>query len=110
MSFDVPQVFKRHVFFCMQQRPEGHPRGSCSGQGAAPLWEYLSAKLEVLRKVEIGRTATGCFGFCQAGPVMVVYPEGVWYTPRSSEDIDEIIETHLVGGALVERLAIVPRP
>jgi (2Fe-2S) ferredoxin len=106
---EVPQLYKRHVFACSTQRPAGHPRGSCGQQGAQPLWERLSRRLEAERLGEIGFTAAGCLGFCRAGPLMVVYPEGVWYAPKTAEDIDEIVETHLKGGELVERLVIVPK-
>lgn len=106
---DVPQTYKRHIFLCHQQRPPQHPKGSCMNSGAKPLWERLMTKLDAYGDPEIGRTATGCLGFCSAGPIMVVYPEGVWYAPRTPEDIDEIFQTHLLDGALVERLAIVPR-
>jgi (2Fe-2S) ferredoxin len=54
--------------------------------------------------------ATGCLGFCNAGPLMVVYPAGVWYQPRSTEDIDEIVQTHLAGNGIVQRLAVILRP
>ncbi len=53
---------------------------------------------------EIGFTASGCRGFCKAGPLMVVYPDGVWYTYVDQADIDEIIEEHLQNGRIVERL------
>jgi (2Fe-2S) ferredoxin len=53
--------------------------------------------------------ATGCLGFCQAGPLMVVYPAGIWYRPEEPEDIDEIVQSHLVDNQPVERLAVVPR-
>ncbi|BAF86301.1 ferredoxin [Azorhizobium caulinodans ORS 571] len=106
---DVPQVYKRHVFACFQQRPPTHPRGSCGAAGAQPLWERLGKQIEATGQRDIVMTATGCMGFCQAGPIMVVYPEGVWYQPRTPEDVDEIVTTHLVGGTLVERLVIVPR-
>jgi (2Fe-2S) ferredoxin len=109
MMSELPQVFTRHLFMCATERPPGHPRGSCGAQGAKGLWEYLSIALDKLGKPEIGRTASGCFGFCSAGPILVIYPEGVWYLPRTREDIDAIIATHLVGGELVERLAVVPR-
>ena len=56
---------------------------------------------------DVGFTASGCLGFCRAGPLMVVYPEGIWYAPKTPEDIDEIVETHLKGGQLVERLVVV---
>ena len=107
--FDVPQVFKRHVFACYTQRPAGHPRGSCGEQGAQPLWDRLSRKIEAERLSDVGFTAAGCLGFCRAGPLLVVYPEGVWYAPRTADDIDEIVTTHLKGGELVERLVIVPQ-
>ncbi len=106
---DVPQVYKRHVFACFQQRPPMHPRGSCGASGAAPLWERLGKQIEATGQREIAMTSSGCLSFCQAGPIMVVYPEGVWYQPRTPEDIDEIVASHLVGGALVERLVVVPR-
>jgi (2Fe-2S) ferredoxin len=107
--FDVPQVFKRHVFACYTQRPAGHPRGSCGELGAQPLWDRLSRRIEAERLADVGFTAAGCLGFCRAGPLLVVYPEGVWYQPKSAEDVDEIVESHLKGGALVERLVIVPQ-
>lgn len=106
---DLPQVFRHHVFLCFQERPPMHPRGSCGAAGAKPLWEHAMARIEALGDPEIGATATGCMGFCAAGPLMVVYPAGVWYRPQSVADVDEIIATHLVGGRLAERLAIVPR-
>lgn len=106
---DIPQTFKRHVFACFHERPAGHPRGSCGQAGARPLWEHLMRSLDEHGDPEIGRAAAGCLGFCAAGPLMVVYPEGVWYQPKTKDDIDEIIATHLIGGAPVERLAVVPR-
>ena len=106
---DIPQVFKHHVFACFQQRPEGHPRGSCAAAGGKVLWEHLGRRIEATGQRDIAMAATGCLGFCQAGPLMVVYPAGVWYRPRTVEDIDEIVTSHLVGGALVERLVVVPR-
>ncbi|MFX8608882.1 (2Fe-2S) ferredoxin domain-containing protein, partial [Acinetobacter baumannii] len=78
-----------HLFTCFQDRPPGHPRGSCGQAGAKPLWDYLMAKIERLGRPDIAITATGCLGFCAAGPLMVVYPEGIWYRPRSREDLDE---------------------
>jgi (2Fe-2S) ferredoxin len=106
-EFELPQTFKRHVFACYTQRPPGHPRGSCGALGAQPLWDRLGRKIESEHLAEVGFTPSGCLGFCSAGPLMVVYPEGVWYRPKTSEDIDEIVETHLKQGKLVERLVMV---
>jgi (2Fe-2S) ferredoxin len=106
-EYDIPQLYKRHVFACHTTRPPNHPRGSCGANGAQPLWDRLGQKLEAQRLTDIGFNASGCLGFCNAGPLMVVYPEGIWYHPTTVEDIDEIIETHLKGGKLVERLVVV---
>lgn len=105
----LPKVYDIHVFACHQTRPPGHPRGSCGAQGAGPLWERLGQRLERARLPATAMTASGCLGFCSAGPLMVVYPQGVWYAPRSAEDIDAIVDEHFVGGRLVERLVVVPR-
>ncbi len=105
---DVPQLYKRHIFACFTQRPAGHPRGSCGAQGAQPLWDRLGRQIEAGRlAADVGFTPSGCLGFCGAGPLMVIYPEGVWYAPKSPDDIDEIVETHLKNGRLVDRLVMV---
>lgn len=107
---ELPAVFRHHVFCCYQQRPPGHPRGSCGTSGAAPLWDHLGRQLQAKNLADVGMAATGCLGFCGAGPLMVVYPAGVWYQPRSNEDIDEIVRTHLAGDGIVERLVVVLKP
>ncbi|GAB4358562.1 MAG: (2Fe-2S) ferredoxin domain-containing protein [Oricola sp.] len=104
---DIPQVYKRHVFACFTQRPPGHPRGSCGAAGAQPLWEHLGNRLSAGDFADIGFTASGCLGFCAAGPLMVVYPEGIWYRPETVDDVDEIVDTHLKTGKLVERLVMI---
>ena len=106
---DVPQLYTRHVFACYTQRPPNHPRGSCGAQGAQPLWDRLGKKLEADRVSDVGFTASGCLGFCRAGPLMVVYPQGIWYAPKTEADIDEIVDSHFVKGEPVERLIIVPQ-
>lgn len=106
-EFELPQLYRRHVFACHTQRPPGHPRGSCGASGGGPLWERLGKAIEAQRLSDIGFTASGCLGFCAAGPLMVVYPDGVWYRPTTADDIDEIVESHLKGGRRVDRLVMV---
>jgi len=108
-GYEIPQVYKRHVFACFTQRPPNHPRGSCGARGAQPLWEYLGQRLEADQSTDTGFTSSGCLGFCNAGPLMVVYPEGIWYQPTTKEDIDEIVESHFKQGKLVERLVVILR-
>ncbi len=106
-EFDLPQLYKHHVFACHTQRPPGHPRGSFGGSGAQPLWDRMSKALEANRLTDVGFTASGCPGFCSAGPLMVVYPEGVWYRPTTAADIDDIVESHFKQGKRVDRLVMV---
>ena len=106
-AFEVPQVYKRHAFACYTQRPPGHPRGSCGAAGAQPLWDRLGKALEAEGLTEIGFTAASCLGFCRAGPLMVVYPDGIWCPPSTPEDIDEIVASHFKQGKRVDRLVMV---
>ncbi|HEY8161587.1 MAG: (2Fe-2S) ferredoxin domain-containing protein [Methylocystis sp.] len=106
-EFELPQLYKRHVFACFTQRPPNHPRGSCGAAGAQPLWDRLGKLVEADGGGEIGFTSAGCMGFCSAGPLMVVYPEGVWYRPTTPEDVNEIFASHLKGGKRVDRLVTI---
>lgn len=109
-ALDLPLVFQIHAFGCMQARPPGHPRGSCAEHGAKALVERLQMRVDRERLDGVAVTMTGCMGFCRTGPLMVVYPQGLWYAPRNEADIDEIVDSHFKGGKPVERLVILPRP
>jgi (2Fe-2S) ferredoxin len=105
---ELPQLYTRHIFACATQRPPMHPRGSCGANGAGPLWERLGSTIETSGLgADVGFTLSGCLGFCSAGPLMVIYPEGVWYRPQSNEDIDLIVERHLKQDELAEDLVVV---
>jgi (2Fe-2S) ferredoxin len=106
-AIELPVVFKYHCFVCCQQRPAGHPRGSCGAAGAAPLWERLMSRVNGAQLTNVSVATTGCLGFCSAGPLMVVYPEGVWYQPKSIADIDRIVDGHFVGGRLEQDLVVI---
>src|SRR5262245_30968 len=99
--------FRHHLFICTNTRPAGHPRGSCNPDGSAALRERF--KSEVKRrnlKGTVRANAAGCLDQCEHGPNVVVYPEGVWYGGVQLTDVDEIIESHLIGGRPVERLRL----
>jgi (2Fe-2S) ferredoxin len=55
---------------------------------------------------EVFVTNTGCFGVCDKGPIVVVYPDNVWYSAVTPDDVTEIIEGHIEGGKVVERLVL----
>ena len=99
--------FKYHVFFCTNQRAAGE--ACCNNHGAAALRDYMKKRVKELGaripdKVRVN--TAGCMDRCGEGPVIVVYPEATWYTYVDKEDIDEIVEEHLVNGRVVERLKI----
>ena len=99
--------YSHHVFFCLNRRDDG--RECCAERDAERLQAYAKAKVKQLGlagpgKVRINKA--GCLDRCERGPVVVVYPEEVWYTYVDEHDIDEIVESHLVGGKPVERLRV----
>src|SRR4051794_28969711 len=105
---DPPLFYKHHVFCCTNTRPEGHPRGSCSAKGSEGLRNYMKARAKQLGLEATRINASGCLDRCELGPTMVIYPEGVWYHYQTTQDLDEILDTHLVKGGRVERLMLMP--
>jgi (2Fe-2S) ferredoxin len=96
-----------HVFFCTNQRDDGRP--SCEDCGAQALRDYVKSRVKELGMSGPGRVrinTAGCLDRCDRGPVLVVYPEAVWYTYVDRSDLDEIIDEHLMHGRVVERLRI----
>ena len=99
--------FKHHVFFCMNIREDG--RRCCGEHGAQEAQKHAKKRIKALDmngegKVRINQS--GCLDRCEEGPCLVVYPEGTWYTYVDTSDIDEIIDSHLIGGKPVDRLKI----
>jgi (2Fe-2S) ferredoxin len=101
---DPPLFYRAHVFCCTNERPEGHPRGCCKGKGSERLRNYMKARAKELGLKDVRINAAGCLDRCELGPSMVIYPEGVWYTVRTPEDVDEILEVHVIGRGRVRRL------
>jgi (2Fe-2S) ferredoxin len=99
--------YEHHVFFCLNQREDG--RVCCADRGAAKMQEHAKARIKQLNLASAGKVRinkAGCLDRCEEGPCVVVYPEGTWYTYVDQDDIDEIIDSHLVGGRVVTRLQI----
>lgn len=105
---DPPPYYRIHVFACTNRRPDGHPRGSCAARGSESLRDYMKARAKELGLTDVRINSAGCLDRCELGPVVVIYPEGVWYAPRTSEDIDEILATHVMRGDRVARLLLQP--
>lgn len=103
---DPPPYYRVHVFVCTNVRPEGHRRGSCKARGGQRLRDYMKARAKELGLKDVRINSAGCLDRCELGPVMVIYPEGVWYAPKTTDDIDEILITHVQGGGRVPRLMV----
>ncbi|HOX67537.1 MAG TPA: (2Fe-2S) ferredoxin domain-containing protein [Burkholderiaceae bacterium] len=101
--------FNRHVFFCLNQRDAGEE--SCARQGAQAGFDRCKSRVKEAGLSGPGQVRVnkaGCLDRCSGGPVLVVYPEAVWYTFVDNDDIDEIVDSHLKNGQVVERLLIPP--
>ena len=85
-----------HVFICQNQRPEGHPLGCCMSKGSNELLSYMKARVKELGVENIRINKSGCLDQCSAGPALVVYPEGAWFSPQSIQDVEEIIQSHIL--------------
>jgi (2Fe-2S) ferredoxin/predicted O-methyltransferase YrrM len=95
--------FRIHLFVCTQQKPEGVP--SCPANGSLAVLSALDREIQA-RGIgnDVQLTTCGCMGLCDEGPVMVIYPEGVWYRRVQPSDIAEIVGQHLCDGKPVDRL------
>ena len=99
--------FQHHVFICTNQREGGE--SCCNNVGGGDAFAYAKdriGQLELKGKGKIRINKAGCMDRCDDGPVIVVYPEEVWYRYVDKDDVEEIIQEHLINGRVVERLKI----
>jgi len=98
---------EKHIFVCCNQREPGHPRACCDPQGKAELqWAFKQELAQRGLKHRVRANKSGCLDQCEHGPNLVVYPDAVWYGRVTLADVEEIIESHIVGGRPVERLLL----
>lgn len=101
----VVSYYERHIFFCLNQRKPGED--CCADHRAQQGFDRCKSQVKAAGlsgpgKVRVNKA--GCLDRCAGGPIAVVYPEAVWYTYVDEQDIDEIVESHLKNGKVVERL------
>ncbi len=99
--------YLKHVMLCTNQKAAG--KQCCATSGGEEFFTYMKARLLELElhgpgKIRVSKS--GCLGRCGLGPCLVVYPEGVWYSYSSFDDIDKIIDSHLISGLIVQELVL----
>ncbi|MEW6708090.1 MAG: (2Fe-2S) ferredoxin domain-containing protein [Pseudomonadota bacterium] len=107
-ALTMNSYYQHHIFFCLNRRED---EASCAQHDAEGAFAHCKARVKAAGLAGPGGVRVnkaGCLDRCAGGPVAVVYPEAVWYTYVDQHDIDEIVESHLKNGEVVERLLLPP--
>lgn len=98
--------YKRHLFICTNQREDGV---CCHEHGAREMRDQVKAYAKQLGLTGQGKiriNTAGCLDRCDEGPVAVVYPDQIWYRYSSLDDLQKIVNDHMIGGEIVKDLQI----
>jgi len=99
--------FEKHIFVCENKRPDGHSRGCCCDKGSKEIRALFKRKIaELGLKSKVRANAAGCLDACEFGVTVLVYPEEIWYGGVTLNDVEEIIQRHILNDRPVKRLMI----
>ncbi|WP_320047007.1 2Fe-2S ferredoxin [uncultured Ilyobacter sp.] len=98
---------KHHIFVCSSSRINGQQKGFCLQKESVSIIQNFMEEIDDRElSGEVMVTNTGCLAICDKGPIVIVYPEGIWYGSVTPDDVEEILESHIEGGKPVERLML----
>jgi (2Fe-2S) ferredoxin len=99
--------FDKHIFVCENKRPDGHPKGCCADKNSVEVRALFKKRLKELGLApSVRANASGCLDACEYGVTVLVYPEQIWYGGVTLDDVEEIIQQHIINNQQVERLKI----
>jgi (2Fe-2S) ferredoxin len=99
--------YNYHIFVCENKRPDGHPKGCCANKGSTEIREHFKSRLKELGlQANVRANSAGCLDSCEFGVSVVVYPEQIWYGAVTKNDVEEIIQSHIINNNPVQRLKI----
>lgn len=107
LILELMKRFEKHIFVCENKRPDGHPRGCCAEKRSSEIRELFKSRLKELGlNADIRANSAGCLDACEFGVSVVVYPEQIWYGGITKDNVEEIIQSHIINDKPVERLKI----
>jgi (2Fe-2S) ferredoxin len=100
-------AFTHHLFICCNQRSGGHPRGCCDPDGSGKLREEFKACLKHHNVAGLVRAnKSGCLDQCELGPIVVIYPQAIWYGGVTKDDVERIVVKTIMNGEVLQDLLI----
>ena len=103
----IMSYYTKHIFMCINQREDG--KECCNDKKSLEIFDYTKKKcisMKLQKKGGIRVNKAGCLDRCAEGPVMVIYPDNIWYKYKDKNDIDEIIDKHIINNKVVTKLKI----
>lgn len=106
MYTDIMPKYNKHIFICVNERDEMNPKGDCSRCGGMDIrMKFVQLINQNGLKGKVRANKSGCLDACEMGAALVIYPNNIWYTHVSLDDVEEIFETSVINDNVVERLA-----
>lgn len=104
-------TFQRHIFVCINERAADHPRGCCKHKDSQKVRDRIKRELTARGlSGQVRANNSGCLDQCEHGVTVVVYPEQVWYGGVTVDDVNEIVDRHIIAGEYVTRLMLTDQP